>query len=66
MSVRIERNRVKVYDARGNLVEERDITQEDLIRSVIDELVSNYYIEFTFSVGTQTFKVKASLKRVST
>ncbi len=64
MSMKIlEKNRIKVYDKDGNLVEERDVTLEDLKELILKELSENYYIEFTFTIGTQTVTVRASLKK---
>ncbi|MEM1829713.1 MAG: hypothetical protein QXV79_03655 [Thermofilaceae archaeon] len=34
----IEKNRLKVYDDEGNLIEERDATLEDLINFLTEEL----------------------------
>jgi hypothetical protein len=63
VSIVIERNRVRVYD-QGNLVEERDLTLEDLKNIILKELGEKYYIEFTFTLPTgQTIKVTAKLKR---
>ena len=64
MKLVLEGNRLKVYDDKGNLVEERNATLEDLKNIILDELVNNYYIEFTFTIGTQTVKVTARLKKV--
>jgi len=61
----LEGNRLKVYDSKGNLVEERNVSLEDLKNIILDELTNNYYIEFTFTIGTQTVKVTARLKKVS-
>jgi len=61
----LEGNRLKVYDDKGNLVEERDANLDDLKNIILDELANNYYIEFTFQIGTQTVTVKARLKKVS-
>jgi hypothetical protein len=60
----IERNRVKVYDSQGNLVEERDATFEDLKNKILEELANNYYLEFTFTLPTgQVITVQAKLKK---
>ena len=61
----LEGNRLKVYDDKGNLVEERDANLDDLKNIILDELANNYYIEFTITIGTQTVTVKARLKKVS-
>ena len=61
----LEGNRLNVYDDKGNLVEERDANLDDLKNIILDELANNYYIEFTFQIGTQTVTVKAQLKKVS-
>jgi hypothetical protein len=60
----IEKNRVKVYDEQGNLVEDRDATLEDIKELIIKELVENYYIEFNFTLPAgQVIKVSAKLKK---
>jgi len=64
MSLVIDRNRVRVYDSQGNLVEERDATLEDLKNKVLEELADKYYLEFTFTLPTgQVVKVQAKLKK---
>ena len=62
MSVVIEKNRVRVYNENGELVEERDLTLEDLKNIILKELAEKYYVEFEFVVSGQTIKVKAQLK----
>ena len=42
----------------------RDLKNQ-IIKKLLDQLVNNYYIEFTFQIGTQTIKVTARLKKVS-
>jgi len=42
----------------------RDLKNQ-IIKELFDQLVNNYYIEFTFQIGTQTVKVTARLKKVS-
>jgi len=42
----------------------RDLKNQ-IIKELLDQLVNNYYIEFTFQIGTQTIKVMARLKKVS-
>ena len=42
----------------------RDLKNQ-IIKELLDQLVNNYYIEFTFTIGTQTVKVTARLKKVS-
>ena len=59
----LEGNRLKIYDDKGNLVEERNANLDDLKNIILDELTNNYYIEFTFQIGTQTVKVTARLKK---
>ena len=59
-----------VYDDETKeYVRSRDKELRDLKNKIIDELldqlVNNYYIEFTFQIGTQTVKVTARLKKVS-
>ena len=63
MSVVIERNRVRVYNERGELVEERDMTLEDLKNIILKELAEKYIVEFEFTIGSQVIKVKAQLKK---
>jgi hypothetical protein len=36
------------------------------VKAIAEYIANNYYIEFEFTVGTQTVKVQASLKRVGT
>lgn len=50
----IEKNRVRIYDDEGNLVEERDATFEDLL----DVLVEGYIIEIVVESGKQVGKFK--------
>lgn len=52
----IEKNRLKVYNDEGNLIEERDATLEDLI----DFLPEKIELEITLLGGE---KVKGSLKK---
>ena len=40
----------------------RDLKSK-IINELLDQLVNNYYIEFTFQIGTQTIKVTARLKK---
>jgi len=61
----LEGNRLKVYDDKGNLVEERNANLEDLKNIILDELANNYVIQFTFQIGTQTIQVTARLQKVS-
>jgi hypothetical protein len=62
MSVVVEKNRIRIYDSQGNLVEERDLTLEDLKSIILKELEEKYYVEFTFTLPTgQTIKVNAQL-----
>jgi len=61
----LEGNRLKVYDDKGNLVEERNATLEDLKNIILNELANNYYIEFIFTIAGQSVTVKAQLKKVS-
>ncbi len=62
----IERDRVKIYDEKGNLVEEWTATLEDLKEAVLRELAENYYIEFEFTLPTgQVIKVGAKLEKVA-
>jgi len=64
VSVVIEKNRIRVYNEKGELVEERDMTLEDLKDIILKELAEKYYIEFEFTIAGQTIKVKAQLKRI--
>jgi len=65
MSLKIDKNRVRVYGSQGDLVEERDATLEDLKDKVLEELADKYYLEFTFTLPTgQVVKVQAKLKKV--
>ena len=57
-----------VYDDETKeYVRSRDKELRDLKNKIIDELlnqlVNNYYIEFTITIGTQTVKVTARLKK---
>jgi len=61
----LEKDRLKIYDDKGNLIEERNVSFEDLKNIILNELANNYYIEFTFQIGTQTIKVTARLEKVS-
>ena len=59
-----------VYDDETKeYVRARDKELRDLKNKIIDELlnqlVNNYYIEFSITIGTQTVKVTARLKKVS-
>jgi len=59
-----------VYDDETKeYVRARDKELRDLKNKIINELlnrlVNDYYIEFTFQIGTQTVTVKARLKKVS-
>ena len=65
MSVKLEGNRVKIYDSKGNPVEEREASLEDIKNAILAELENNYYIEFTITIAGQTVKVQARLKKVS-
>jgi len=64
VSIVVAGNRVRVYDSRGNLVEERDATLEDLKDIILKELAEKYIVEFEFTVAGQTIKVRAQLKRI--
>ncbi|MEM4033997.1 MAG: hypothetical protein QXD16_04800 [Sulfolobales archaeon] len=50
----IEKDRVKVYDDEGKLIEERNATFEDLL----DILAENYIIEIVIESGQQLGKFK--------
>ena len=63
--MKIEGNRVKIYDSKGNLVEEREASLEDIKNAILAELESNYVVEFTITVAGQTVTVKARLKKSS-
>ncbi len=57
-----------VWDEKENRWKsDREKELEDIKSKIIDELlnqlVNNYYIEFTFTIGTQTVTVRASLKK---
>jgi len=57
-----------VWDEKENRWKsDREKELEDIKSKIIDELlnqlVNNYYIEFTFQIGTQTITVRASLKK---
>jgi hypothetical protein len=66
MSAILEKNRIKIYDSKGNLVEEREATLEDLKNAILNELANNYVFEFTFTLPTgETMKVRAKLEKVS-
>ena len=64
MSIVVAGNRVRVYNERGELVEERDMTLEDLKDIILKELAEKYIVEFEFTVGSQVIRVKAQLKRI--
>ena len=65
MSVKLEGGRVKIYDSKGNLVEEREASLEDIKNAILEALENNYYIEFEFTLSTgQSIKVKARLKKI--
>jgi hypothetical protein len=65
MRTGIEKNMLKIYDDKGNLVEEREASLEDLKNIILNELERNYVIEFTFTLPTgQTIKVQAKLTKV--
>jgi len=65
MSVKLEGGRVKIYDSKGNLVEEREASLEDIKNAILEALENNYYIEFEFTLPTgQSIKVKAQLKKI--
>jgi len=63
MSEIIYDNETKQY-VRARDKEFRDLKNQ-IIKELLDQLVNNYYIEFTFQIGTQTVKVTARLKKVS-
>jgi hypothetical protein len=43
----IEGNRVKVYNEKGELIQEREVTLEDLKEIIVDELIQQYELEVT-------------------
>ena len=61
----LEKDRLKIYDDKGNLIEERNVSFEDLKNIILNELANNYYIEFIFTIAGQSVTVKAQLKKVS-
>jgi hypothetical protein len=63
--MKLEGNRVKIYDSKGNLVEEREASLEDIKNAILAELENNYVMEFTITIAGQTMTVKARLRKAS-
>ena len=57
--------RIRVYDDTGTLVEERDVTPEDIIEILLDKLVNEYVIEGTLTIGNQAYMFTLRFKKVS-
>jgi len=48
----IEGNRVKIYNEKGELVQEREATLEDLKEIIINEITQQYEVEVTLDPQT--------------
>jgi hypothetical protein len=58
MSVVVERNRIKIYDSNGNLIEEKEMKLEDLINYLINNIQINVQINPSTGQGQGQFKKK--------
>jgi hypothetical protein len=58
MSVVVERNRIKIYDSNGNLIEEKEMKLEDLINYLINNIQIDVQINPSTGQGQGKFKKK--------
>jgi hypothetical protein len=58
MSVVVEKNRIKIYDSNGNLIEEKEMKFEDLINYLINNIQITVQINPSTGQGQGQFKKK--------
>jgi hypothetical protein len=63
MSKILEKNRIRIYNDKGELVEERDATLEDLKEIILKELSEDYEIEL--DINMREGKARGRIKKKS-
>jgi len=58
MSIVVEKNRIKIYDNNGNLIEEKEMKLEDLINYLINDVQITVQINPSTGQGQGQFKKK--------